>query len=130
MDLGSTNGTQVGGERVERATIAPGGTFKLGNVEGVLLGEAVAPPAAEEPAAEEEAPAAEVPPPRSRGVSLPSRVGASPAAAVTAGLGATPCPVRQRKGFGAKVKEKDKLASLFMRDRHHFPRSSAPPPRF
>ena len=35
VDLGSTNGTHVGGERVERATVAPGGTFKLGSVEGV-----------------------------------------------------------------------------------------------
>src|SRR4051794_25231324 len=37
VDLGSTNGTHVGGQRVERAEIAPGGKFKLGSVEGVFM---------------------------------------------------------------------------------------------
>lgn len=117
VDLGSTNGTHFNGQRVERATIPPGGKFKIGSVEGLLIGEAAAPepskdvsgePAGEEPAGEEAAEAPRTAPPR------PSRSGAPAAAVVISGVGATPCPVRDRKGFGAKVKEKDKLASLFI----------------
>jgi len=109
VDLGSTNGTHVGGERVERATIAPGGTFKLGSVEGVLIAETAAAEAPkEEPAGEESTgPGIESGAPA-------SWAGAPAAAAVITGVGATPCPVRERKGFGPKVKERDKVASLFV----------------
>lgn len=104
VDLGSTNGTHVGGERVERATVAPGGTFKLGSVEGVLISVTAAPEAAGEESQE----------PESGSAARPSWSGAPAAPAVINGLGATPCPVRERKGFGPKVKEKDKVASLFV----------------
>lgn len=33
LDLGSTNGTFIGGERCERGTVPAGGTFKLGGIE-------------------------------------------------------------------------------------------------
>ena len=102
VDLGSTNGTHVGGERVERATVAPGGTFKLGSVEGVLIGEPAAPEASGE----------ESPEPEKESAAQSSSSGA-PAAVIT-GLGATPCPVRERKGFGPKVKKKDKVASALV----------------
>lgn len=107
VDLGSTNGTHVGGERVERATVAPGGTFKLGSVEGVLIADA-APETSGEPAGEES------PEPAGESEAQSSWSGAPAAAAVITGLGATPCPVRDRKGFGPKVKQKDKVASLFV----------------
>ncbi|MCE9519201.1 MAG: FHA domain-containing protein [Verrucomicrobia bacterium] len=104
VDLGSTNGTYFGGERVERATIKPGGKFKFGSVEGLLVGEEVTPEVAkEEPSsthADEE--------------SQSSWSGASASAAIIGGLGATPCPTSLRKGFGPKVKKKDKVASIFI----------------
>ncbi len=106
VDLGSTNGTHVGGQRVERATIAPGGTFKLGSVEGVLIGAPAAAPVPAKPAVEE-SPEAEP-----EAAAPASWRGAPQAAVSISGLGATPCPVRQRKGFGPKVKEKDKVSSL------------------
>lgn len=129
VDLGSTNGTHVANERVERATIAPGGTFKLGSIEGSVLAEGAAPgaPAASEAPAEAEAPAegGEAAPVEAAGVPAESGAeepapepswGGLPAggAAVITGLGATPCPVRQRTGFGPKEKVSDKTASLLM----------------
>jgi predicted component of type VI protein secretion system len=114
-DLGSTNGTHVGGQRVERADIAPGESFRLGNVQGVLVGEAAAAaeaPAAEEPAAPEssyeEAPQEEEEAPSPRATYNPSSV------PVIAGLGATPCPTHQRRGFGPKEKKKDSAGTAFM----------------
>lgn len=38
-DLGSTNGTKVGGERVDRVELVHGGTFTLGHVECLFLGD-------------------------------------------------------------------------------------------
>lgn len=102
VDLGSTNGTFVGGERVERAAIKPGGKFKFGNVEGLLIGGDISTETDEKglsatPEEEE---------------SHSSWSGEPTASAVIGGLGATPCPVRQRRGFGPKVKQKDTVASL------------------
>lgn len=49
-DLGSTNGTFINGERVEEGVVAPGETFKLGNVEVCYEVDASAPaPAPEAP---------------------------------------------------------------------------------
>jgi len=116
-DLGSTNGTHVGGQRVERADIAPGESFRLGNVQGVLVGEASSAaaesPASAEPAAPEssyeEAPQEEAAAPS---YSAPSYNPSS--APVIAGLGATPCPAHQRRGFGPKPKVKDSAGSALM----------------
>lgn len=105
VDLGSTNGTYVSGERVDRAKIKPGGKFKLGSVEGLLIGGDVSPKADEKKSSH--SPEKEEPQESS------SWSGAPTSAAAIIGLGATPCPVRQRKGFGPKVKKKDKVASLF-----------------
>jgi hypothetical protein len=44
-DLGSTNGTKIGGERVERLELVPGGAFTLGHVECIFLDDEAAPPA-------------------------------------------------------------------------------------
>jgi hypothetical protein len=112
-DLGSTNGTHVGGERVERAEVAPGGAFRLGNVQGILVGEAA--PAEESPAAEAEA-AGEPAMEESSGGEEPSWSGSfTPGSApVIAGLGATPCPTGQRRGFGPKPKVKDSGGSAMM----------------
>ncbi len=38
-DLGSTNGTKVGGSRVEAVSLVPGASFQLGNVDCVFLGD-------------------------------------------------------------------------------------------
>jgi len=112
VDLGSTNGTYVGGERVERADVAPGGTFRLGSCEGYLEGEAGA---SEEISAEDEGVSGEedeAPAPVSTGGGGWSSTPA-PAAVIT-GLGATPCPANQREGFGPKVKKKDSSGSTMM----------------
>lgn len=105
-DIGSTNGTHVNGQRVERADIAPGETFRLGNVQGILVGEAAAyeaeaaPAEEQQPAYEEEAAAAPAASYSTPGISL----GGAP---VISGLGATPCPAHQRQGFGPKAKVKN-----------------------
>lgn len=44
-DLGSTNGTKIGGERVERGELVHGGAFTLGHVECLFLGDEAEPPA-------------------------------------------------------------------------------------
>lgn len=107
-DLGSTNGTHFDGARVEQAEVGPGQSFRLGNVTGYVEGEAVAEAPAEyeeaaapayEEEAVEEAPAA---PARSW-----SQSPAASAAPVVTGLGSTPCPTGQRRGFGPKAKEKN-----------------------
>jgi pSer/pThr/pTyr-binding forkhead associated (FHA) protein len=108
-DRGSTNGTHVGGQRVEEADIAWGGAFMLGNCKTVLVGdEAAEPEASEEPAAE--APASE---PEEEIAEAPSYASSTPATVIT-GLGATPCPSSMRRGFGAKAKEKDSVGSMVM----------------
>src|SRR6187431_2010694 len=74
VDLGSTNGTHVNGQRVERADVGPGGTFKLGTVEGKVLG-APAPAAAPAPAP---APAPSAVPPPSGAPAAPPKPGGPP----------------------------------------------------
>jgi hypothetical protein len=109
-DRGSTNGTHVGGQRVEEADIAWGGSFMLGNCKTVLIGDGgeAEPEAAEEPANEapEAAPEEEI-------AEAPSYASSTPATVIT-GLGATPCPSSMRRGFGPKVKEKDSVGSMVM----------------
>ncbi len=102
-DLGSTNGTFFGGERVERAFVPPGGTFRLGNVQGMLEG--VEHQAEENSDASEQNNADDT---KDGGQSF------SAGMAVISGLGATPCPVELRSGFGPKEKKKDRTASLIM----------------
>lgn len=89
-DLGSTNGTKVGGERVERIEMAHGGSFTLGNVECVFVGDYV-----------EEAPAP--------AFSAPART-----MTATGGYGATAIDRSRRSGFGAKTKEKNSGNGLLM----------------
>ena len=102
-DLGSTNGTIIGGQRVEQAVIAPGEVFQLGSCSATVVGFA----AAEEPAESDVSSALETeqyeeaPAPAARAT---SHYAAAPVALT--GLGATPCPTQLRKGFGAKTKKK------------------------
>lgn len=77
-DLGSTNGTKINGERVERLELGHGGTFTLGDVECVFVGDF------------EEAPA----------YSAPTRTMSS------SGYGATAIDRNRRSGFGPKGKPK------------------------
>jgi hypothetical protein len=60
-DLGSTNGTRVDGQKVERAEVTPGSSLKLGNIELELLveGAAAAPEAPAAPVAPAAPPAAD-----------------------------------------------------------------------
>lgn len=77
-DLGSTNGTKIGGERVERLELGHGGSFTLGHVDCVFVGDF------------EEAPA----------YSAPTRTMSS------SGYGAAPIDRNRRTGFGPKGKPK------------------------
>lgn len=100
QDLGSTNGTHVNGQRVEKASIAPGQDFRIGNCTVVLHAEAPAQPAYE-PA---EAPSFED---SSAAVAQPNLGGSwGVQSSVGAGLGDTPCPTQLRRGFGPKPKKK------------------------
>ncbi|WP_395737702.1 FHA domain-containing protein [Prosthecobacter sp.] len=87
-DLGSTNGTKIGGTRVEQVSLSPGGAFQLGNVNCVFLGD--------EAAAEEDAYSAPT-----ISVSTPS-----------SGYGSQPYNGRLRTGFGPKVKQKNPGSGL------------------
>ena len=81
-DLGSTNGTTIGGERVERIELNHGSNFELGNVQCVFIGDAV-----------EEADAGYAP---------------QEARTMTAtGYGAMPIDRSRRTGFGPKEKVKN-----------------------
>ncbi len=84
-DLGSTNGTKVGGSRVDNVNLAPGAAFQLGNVNCVFLGDG-----------EEEAYS-----PQTTTMSTPS-----------SGYGSLPYNGRQRTGFGPKVKQKNPGGAL------------------
>jgi predicted component of type VI protein secretion system len=86
-DLGSTNGTKVGGSRVEHVNLTPGSAFQLGNVNCVFLGDA-----------EEDA------------YSAPTITVSTP----SSGYGSQPYNGRLRKGFGPKVKPKNPGAGLLM----------------
>lgn len=79
-DLGSTNGTKLNGERVERLELAHGGTFTLGHVECVFVGDY-----------EEAAPSYAPAPARSMSVT---------------GYGATPIDGGRRSGFGPHANPK------------------------
>lgn len=79
-DLGSTNGTKIGGERVEQVQLVSGGAFTLGSVECAFF--------------DENAPAEQY-------------SSEQPAATYTAsGYGAAPYQASLRRGFGPKKKEK------------------------
>lgn len=118
-DRGSTNGTHVGGQRVEDADIAWGESFKLGNCDVVLLGDGSEAAASDEaPASYEEAPVEQEQESYTPAYEAPSSndfagYGGSMGAVIT-GLGSTPCPSGQRRGFGPKVKQKDSGGSLMM----------------
>ncbi len=102
-DLGSTNGTFFGGERVEHALVPPGGTFKLGNVQGMIEGV--------EHLSEESYEASEE---QAAGDTDYGNLSLAGGMAVISGLGATECPVDMRSGFGPKEKKKDSAGSLIM----------------
>lgn len=79
-DLGSTNGTKLGGSRVESIALAPGASFQLGNVDCVFIGDG------------EEA-----------DYSAPTMTVNTPS---SAGYGAHPYDRSLRQGFGPKAREK------------------------
>lgn len=85
-DLGSTNGTKVGGARVENIGLASGSAFQLGNVDCVFVGDG------------EEA-----------AYSAPTMTVSTPS---SAGYGAQPYDRSLRRGFGPKVKEKSSGGGL------------------
>ena len=109
VDLGSTNGTHVGGQRVERADIAPGGKFKLGSVDGVFINDAAGAAPGADAAGEstDDGSGGSDESPRGSAASGNEswNVSAGNIAAIT-GIGATDCPKNLRRGFGPKVKEK------------------------
>ncbi|MBN8421168.1 MAG: FHA domain-containing protein [Verrucomicrobia bacterium] len=84
-DLGSTNGTKVGGSRVDNVNLASGAAFQLGNVNCVFLGDG-----------EEESYSSQT-----STVSTPS-----------SGYGTLPYNGRLRTGFGPKVKQKNPGSAL------------------
>ncbi len=79
-DLGSTNGTKISGERVERLELGHGGSFTLGHVDCVFVGDF------------EEAPAYSAP--------------AATRTMSSSGYGATAIDRGRRSGFGPKTKAK------------------------
>jgi pSer/pThr/pTyr-binding forkhead associated (FHA) protein len=84
-DLGSTNGTKVGGSRVETVNLASGAAFQLGNVNCVFHGDG-----------EEDA------------YSAPTATISTP----SSGYGSQPYNGKLRTGFGPKVKQKNPGAAL------------------
>lgn len=93
-DTGSTNGTKVGGARVDAVQLVAGGAFSLGSVECVFIGD------------EGEATAA--------AASYASSASATAASYSASGYGAQPCDRSRRTGFGPKVKEKNPGAAPLM----------------
>ncbi len=90
-DLGSTNGTKVNGERVERVELGHGATFEIGSVTATFYEEAAA--------------------------AAPARSGGTAPRTSTAaagGFGSTPIERSARTGFGPKVKAKDGPRSMIM----------------
>ncbi|MDP1588001.1 MAG: FHA domain-containing protein, partial [Prosthecobacter sp.] len=85
-DLGSTNGTKVGGARVENIALVSGSPFQLGNVDCVFVGDG------------EEA-----------AYSAPTMTVSAPSAT---GYGAQPYDRGRRRSFGPKVKEKNSGGGL------------------
>ncbi|MDB6140117.1 MAG: hypothetical protein JWO94_3189 [Verrucomicrobiaceae bacterium] len=90
-DLGSTNGTKVNGERVERVELGHGAAFEIGSVAAVFYEDAV-----------QAAPA-------SRGGTAPRT-----STAAAGGFGTTPIERSARTGFGPKVKAKDGPRTMIM----------------
>jgi pSer/pThr/pTyr-binding forkhead associated (FHA) protein len=115
VDLGSTNGTFVRGERerVQTATIHPGESFRLGTVDVLVAGP---PPAHAHVPASEEAEATAQPEIADDGSAqeLGTPWSPPPANLAPSGLSATPCPTNLRKGFGPKPKAKSSASTLFM----------------
>lgn len=103
-DRGSTNGTHVNGQRVEEADIPWGSQFQIGNCPSVLIGDQEESSGAQEYSA---------PDAGQSYASAPSYAGTGGNAVIT-GLGATPCPSSQRRGFGPKVKPKDSGSAMIM----------------
>ena len=87
-DLGSTNGTKVNGERVERVELGHGATFEIGSVAVTFYDDA---PVVAEP---------------KRGASSPATAPRTSTAAA-GGFGSTPIEKAARTGFGPKAKKKD-----------------------
>ena len=92
-DLGSTNGTKVNGERVERVELGHGATFEIGNVVTTFY---------------EDAPVAAAP---SRGS---QNTAPRTSSAASGGYSSTPIERAARTGFGAKVKKKDGPRTMLM----------------
>ena len=90
-DLGSTNGTKVNGERVERVEMAHGGSFEIGNVTATFYEDAAAP--------------------------VPARQGGTAprtSSAGSGGYGSSAIERSARVGFGPKAKKKDGPRTLLM----------------
>jgi pSer/pThr/pTyr-binding forkhead associated (FHA) protein len=85
-DHGSTNGTKVGGSRVESIALAPGSSFQLGNVDCVFID-----------VSEEAA------------YSAPTMTASAPSSAE---YGSHPYDRSLRRGFGPKSKEKSSVSGL------------------
>lgn len=84
-DLGSTNGTKVGGSRVESVALGHGASFQLGNVECIFIGDG------------EEA-----------AYTAPTITVSTP----SSGYGSHPYNRSLRRGFGPKVKAKNSGGGL------------------
>ena len=93
-DTGSTNGTKVGGQRVETINLDATGAFVLGSVECVFIGDG---------GSNQTAPA--VTAARSSSRSSPSSTG---------GYSSQPYDRSQRVGFGPPKKEKDSSGAMLM----------------
>lgn len=105
-DLGSTNGTIVDGVRVESIVLGDGGLFRLGNVEGFVIGDAsAAVVASSEEGMDDSALEEQLSSPHDH----QQHQHAAHSAVST--LGGTPCPTQKRRGFGPKAKEKDSTGS-------------------
>ena len=99
VDKGSTNGTFIGGQRVESGVVNPGESFRIGSVNGLVIGEPASAHEEHESSAPEAADDKHQWSPVSSG------------AAIT-GLGASPCPTNLRQGFGPKAKVKNTMGTL------------------
>ena len=84
-DLGSTNGTKIGGSGVETVNLTSGGAFQLGNVNCVFIGDS-----------EEESYSGQT----------------STMSTASSGYGSLPYNGRLRTGFGPKVKQKNPGGAL------------------
>lgn len=98
-DLGSTNGTKIGGERVDRLELGHGSTFTLGYVECVFVGDYQEADPAEAAPVYEEAPAYEA---------AAEEVYSAPSSRTLSSGGYDTITIdrSRRTGFGAKAKPK------------------------